>query len=299
MTARFTCDIADYAATLAERRAIRDTVFVGEQGVPVELEHDEIDPACVHVLARAADGTSIGTGRLAPSGKIGRMAVLGAWRGHGVGASMLRRLVEAAHSAGYREVVLNAQIEAEAFYATHGFLPVGARFEEAGILHQAMRRALGHPMAVENAQQGRAAVVATARAARRSMIIYSRDMDPGLLDAPEVLSAIRRFATRGGEIRILLQDVETPQRAHAPLIALSQRLPSSFSVRVIDEPVDLTYPSAFVASDTGGWYFRSLGHRMDGETELDSAARVRQLRTVFDAAWERARPATELRALGI
>ena len=91
----------------------------------------------------------------------------------------------------------------------------------------------------------------------------------------------------------------TPQRAHAPLIALAQRLPSAFAIRVIDEPVDLTYPSAFVAGDTGGWYFRPLGHRLDGETRLDGPARMRQLKTVFDGAWERARPATELRALGI
>lgn len=299
MSARFTVDIAAYAATLAERRAIRDTVFVGEQRVPVELEHDEIDPACIHVLARTADGTSIGTGRVSPSGKIGRMAVLAGWRGRGVGAAMLARLMQAADSAGYREVVLNAQIDAEPFYSAHGFLPVGPRFEEAGILHQAMRRALGHPMAVENALQGRAAVVAIVRGTRRSLAIYSRDMDPGLLDTPDVVASIRKLATRGGEIRLLLQDVETPQRAHAPLIALCQRLSSAFTVRVIEEPVDLIYPSAFVASDTGGWYFRSLGHRMEGETQLDGAARVRQLRVVFDAAWERARPAIELRALGI
>jgi hypothetical protein len=130
-------------------------------------------------------------------------------------------------------------------------------------------------------------------------MVYTRDMDPGLLDRPAVLTAFRRLAVRGGEIRLLLQDVAAPQRAHAPLIALAQRLPTAFAVRVIDEPVDLTYPSAFAASDTGGWYFRPLGHRLEGETMLDGAARMRQLRTVFDAAWERARPATELRALGI
>lgn len=299
MTSGFNVEIANYAATLAERRAIRDTVFVGEQGVPIELEHDEIDPACVHVIARDVHGAPIGTGRIAPSGKVGRMAVLREWRSRGVGAALLGRLLEAAQAAGCREVVLNAQVEAEPFYAAHGFLPVGARFEEAGIAHQAMHRALGNPMAVETAAQARAAVVAIARAARRTLVIYTRDMDPGLFDALEVISALRQFATRAGEIRVLLQDVETPQRAHAPLIALIQRLTSAFSVRVIDEPVDRTYPSAFVASDTGGWYFRSLGHRVDGETHLDGPARVRQLRVVFDGAWERARHATELRALGI
>lgn len=292
-------DVVDYAAALPALRLVRDRVFVDEQRVPVEIERDAIDPACTHVLARDAADRPIGTGRLMPDGRIGRMAVLRDWRGRGVGRALLLRLVDAARDAGLRELSLHAQVDAEPFYAAEGFLPVGDRFEEAGIWHQAMRRLLGHPMPVETAAQAAAATTGIVANARRALAIYSREMDPGLLDRPEVLAALRRLATRGGEVRLLLQDVATPQRAHAPLIALAQRLPSAFAIRVIDEPVDLTYPSAFVAADTGGWYFRPLGHRLDGETQLDGAARMRQLRTVFDGAWERARPATELRALGI
>ena len=291
--------IVEYGTALPELRAVRDVVFVEEQGVPVDIERDAIDAACTHVLARDPGGRPIGTGRLAADGKIGRMAVLRDWRGRGVGRALLLQLVEAARAADLRELFLHAQVDAERFYAAEGFLPVGERFEEAGIQHQAMRRVLGHPAAVETAVQAAAATIGIVANTRRSLMVYSREMDPGLLDQPDVLAALRRLATRGGEIRLLLQDVAGPQRAHAPLIALAQRLPSAFSVRVIEEPVDLTYPSAFVAGDTGGWYFRPLGHRLDGETQLDGAARMRQLRTVFDGAWERARPASELRALGI
>jgi predicted GNAT family N-acyltransferase len=278
---------------------VRDAVFVQEQRVPVEIERDALDALCTHVLARDSAASPIGTGRLAPDGRIGRMAVLRDWRGRGVGRALLLRLLDEARARGLAEVQLHAQVDAEHFYAADGFLPVGERFEEAGIQHQAMRRRLGEPAAVDTPAQAVAAAIGIAANTRRALMIYSRDMDPGLLDQPEVLTALRRLATRGGEIRLLLQDIETPQRAHAPLIPLLQRLPSAFAVRVIDEPVDRTYPSAFVASDTGGWYFRPLGHRPDGETQLDAPARVRQLRTVFDAAWERARPASELRALGI
>src|SRR5690606_21065604 len=75
--------------------AVRDAVFVREQGVPVALEHDALDRACVHVLARTPSGDAIGTGRLVPPGeglpaRIGRMAVLPAWRGRGVGATLLQ-----------------------------------------------------------------------------------------------------------------------------------------------------------------------------------------------------------------
>lgn len=295
----FAVAVVDYATSLEALRAVRDPVFVLEQRVPEAIERDALDPLCTHVLARDAQGRPVGTGRLAPDGKIGRMAVLADWRGRGVGRAMLRALVDRAAADGLGRVHLHAQVDAEAFYAAEGFLPTGERFAEAGIQHQAMLRLLGQPAPVETAAQAAAALAGVLSSARRAAVIYSRDMDPGLLDRPDVLTALRRLAVRGGEIRLLLQDVAAPQRAHAPLIALAQRLSSAFAIRVVDEPVDLTYPSAFAASDTGGWYFRPLGHRLDGETMLDGAARMRQLRTVFDAAWERARPASELRSLGI
>ena len=114
-----------------------------------------------------------------------------------------------------------------------------------------------------------------------------------------MIAALRRYATHGGEVQVLLQDAVAPQRRGAPLIGLGQRLPSAFAFRVIEEPVDLEYPSAFLVNDGGGYLFRSLGHRFDGETRLDAPARVRQLRATFDEPWQRGRPCSEFRALGI
>ena len=119
--------------------AIRKAVFVDEQRVPEELEWDGRDDGCIQVLATAADGEAIGTGRLLPDGHIGRMAVLKDWRGQGAGRAMLRRLIEAARERGHREVALSAQVHALEFYRAEGFEPEGAVYEEAGISHQAMR----------------------------------------------------------------------------------------------------------------------------------------------------------------
>lgn len=129
----------DEARADAER--IRMTVFVEEQRVPPEIELDDKDAACVHALAYR-DGRAVGTGRLLPDGHIGRMAVLREWRAAGVGSAILERLVDEARRRGMREVVLSAQTHALGFYAHHGFTPMGAVFEEAGIAHQAMRRVL-------------------------------------------------------------------------------------------------------------------------------------------------------------
>jgi predicted GNAT family N-acyltransferase len=124
-----------------EASRIRFAVFVEEQGVPREIELDERDAQCVHALARV-DGRAVATGRLLPDGHIGRMAVLKEWRGTGLGSRILERLVERARERGEREIVLSAQVHAMPFYARHGFDAVGEAYEEAGIPHQDMRRAL-------------------------------------------------------------------------------------------------------------------------------------------------------------
>lgn len=124
----------------AAARAVREAVFVKEQGVPREIELDANDDVSRHALACDANGTAIGTGRLLPDGHIGRMAVLAAWRGQGVGRALLERLLDEAAAGGMRQLVLNAQVPACGFYRRFGFVEEGAEFLEAGIPHRTMRR---------------------------------------------------------------------------------------------------------------------------------------------------------------
>ena len=123
-------------------RALRHEVFVVEQGVPDTLEWDGRDAACRHAIAFDDSGQAIGCGRLLPDGHIGRMAVRREWRGRGVGAALLAKLVEIATAQGHARVALHAQSHAVPFYARAGFTAVGAPFVEAGIPHQTMQRVL-------------------------------------------------------------------------------------------------------------------------------------------------------------
>lgn len=300
-TPEFTVARIDYQRGLEALRAVREPVFVQEQQVPLDLEWDDLDPHCVHVLARDAAGHPIGTGRLTPERKIGRMAVLREWRGRGVGEALLQALLYEAQHHRLPDVRLHAQVSALGFYAKYGFVPEGPRFMEAGIEHQSMRRALRGPTAVESRDAAVSVTTQLIAAARRDVWIYSRNLDPGLFDTPEVLDALRKLATQRHRvsIRILLQDAIGPQRSGAPLIALSQRLPSVFAFREVADPVDRDYPSAFLVNDDNGYYFRPLGHRFDGETEIDAGGRARQLIDAFLPVWERSRMCSEYRALGL
>ena len=71
-----TIALVEFSEAEIEIRAVRDTVFGDEQNVPQEINWDGNDEECLHVLARGKRGKVVATGRLAPDGKIGRLAVL-------------------------------------------------------------------------------------------------------------------------------------------------------------------------------------------------------------------------------
>jgi predicted GNAT family N-acyltransferase len=138
----FTIRVVDWASEEKKLRAVRVAVFVVEQNIPEELEWDAFDAVSVHALAEDRSGVPIGCGRLLPDGHIGRVAVLSDWRGQGVGAALLVRLIELAKARGDKRVLLNSQVHAMPFYARFGFAPAGEEFSEAGIPHQTMVRPL-------------------------------------------------------------------------------------------------------------------------------------------------------------
>ena len=128
--------------------SLRIRVFVGEQGVPADIELDEFDTVddTVHAVA-LQDGVIIGTGRLLPDvdGKgphIGRMAVAQERRRDGVGGQVLRFLEQQGRDRGFRQITLHAQEYVKSFYAGHGYREVGEVFEEAGIPHREMVKEL-------------------------------------------------------------------------------------------------------------------------------------------------------------
>jgi len=136
-SARYSIDLVNWQDASTQLSAIRSRVFIDEQGVPEELEWDGLDASAMHAKATSLTGETIGTARLLPDGQIGRMAVLGQWRGVGIGTAMLQCLI--AHAAEKERLFLNAQTSAESFYRRNGFEAEGEIFMEAGIPHIRMR----------------------------------------------------------------------------------------------------------------------------------------------------------------
>lgn len=126
---------------IATCRALRRAVFIEEQGVSEADEVDGLDDTAVHLLARR-DGVAIGAARLLTlggTGKIGRVCVLPAARGAGIGAALTRAAVAHFRAVpGVNAAKLGAQTHAIGFYEKLGFVVAGPEYMDAGIPHRDM-----------------------------------------------------------------------------------------------------------------------------------------------------------------
>ncbi len=134
------------APTLYDVLALRSAVFVVEQ----ECAYQDVDgrdlvPGTRHVLGH--DQRIVAYARVLPPDevwpvvRIGRVIVDGSARGRQLGRRLMERaLAVCAEHWPQVPVELGGQAHLEEFYASLGFAPVGAPYDEDGILHQWMRR---------------------------------------------------------------------------------------------------------------------------------------------------------------
>lgn len=126
---------------IATCRMLRRKVFIEEQGVSEADEIDDKDDDAIHLLA-VVDGVPMGSARLllmGQTGKIGRVCVLPAARGTGLGAALMRAAVqELRRQPGITQAKLGAQTHALGFYERLGFTAQGPIYDDAGIPHRDM-----------------------------------------------------------------------------------------------------------------------------------------------------------------
>ncbi|TNY21653.1 acyl-CoA N-acyltransferase [Rhodotorula diobovata] len=147
---------ASESATQIYDSSRRHKVFIEEQGYAAEIEVDALDPLCDHLLMTQTepDGTTTDIGTLRfypPKLKLGRVAILPAYRGGGRGKLLVEALEEHVRErrgktgdgkAGVAlrgeksvRVLVHSQLHAEGFYARAGYVREGGQFMEDGAPH--------------------------------------------------------------------------------------------------------------------------------------------------------------------
>jgi predicted GNAT family N-acyltransferase len=120
--------------------ALREEVFVREQGVPLSLEIDDDDPIATHLVV-VEKGTVVATTRLLEDGdvvRLGRLAVARQARGRGLARRLLAEAERRARRDGRSRILLSAQTYARELYRSAGYVERGDVYLEAGIEHVTM-----------------------------------------------------------------------------------------------------------------------------------------------------------------
>lgn len=124
---------------------IRRSVFIEEQQIPEAEEWDAHDASSLHFLAVAEDGPA-GTARVIAKdtcAKIGRVAVMADHRGTGLGAELMRQVLDGVKARGFTSAELESQVYAIPFYERFGFAAEGPEYDDgSGIMHRLMRKTL-------------------------------------------------------------------------------------------------------------------------------------------------------------
>ena len=292
----------DWPREHARVQDIREQVFTLEQRVDPALQWDGNDPHCRHIVIEAHDGRVVAYGRLSNEGKIGRLAVRSELRGQGLGLRVLNALLELARQNELPRVYLHAQARALRFYERAGFSPSGAPFEEAGIEHLRMSRAL------DAADTRRIAyrtdfsrhLIELASSASRHLAILSPALDAAVFDQRNVSDALAGLARRSREsmIRILVSDPRPiVQRSHR-LLQLSRRLPSRVKLHCLARHPEWR-GQTLVVRDNNGTAFKPGDSDHDAFVNSQSRAYAQGHAELFDELWRKSAPDPEFRSFSL
>lgn len=140
--------IAKNQSEIDECVEIRKTVFVKEQGVPLELEADEFDfetAPCTHFMIFENE-ILIGTFRIICEEEVEahfqRFCILKEFRSRNFGRLSLEFAEKFCIEHGYKKITMNSQCYAIGFYQKCGFSVVSDEFDDAGIPHVRMEKIL-------------------------------------------------------------------------------------------------------------------------------------------------------------
>ncbi len=117
-----------------DAKLIRTQVFICEQGITEADEWDDQDVISQHFVIYDQD-QPIATARLLQNHSVGRVAVVKAYRGQGLGQMIMLEIISYAQKQDLSILTLSSQVHAISFYEKLGFTVQGNPYDECGISH--------------------------------------------------------------------------------------------------------------------------------------------------------------------
>ncbi len=288
--------------------SVRQAVFVIEQNIPEELEIDEHDPKCLHIIA-LDNNKPVGTARLLDDGHIGRMCVLKSHRLKGIALELINRLIQAAKERHINPILLNAQQSAIPFYEKAGFSVCSDTFLDAGIEHKTMQ--LKYPQAVlgdntltiqlDNKTLCRETIASLISQASQRIAIFSQNLEYELYHQTEICNAIKSLVrkNRHAQVRIICKDSQlAAQRGHC-FINLAQNFSSFIEIRKPSNNEFKQFHQSWLLIDDVAYCHIKNIERYQGSASFNQKLTVKESLDFFNHAWENSTTDQQTRRLSL
>ena len=285
--------------------AIRKRVFVDEQGIPESIELDNMDESASHYLA-LVDKKPVATARLLSDGRVGRIAVLSAYRNASIGSQLLDFIKQDAQKLGLPKLYLHSQADSVNFYVRRGFTAVGETFEEAGKLHQAMELTLDYRdfddriLSAHYPEPAAQLILNLCERAERRVKVFSDTLDHALFDNKELAECLSYLARgkRDSLVQLLITDSKPIQVKGHRLLELARKLPSSVQLHTTRVPEALAGKLLVIADHYGVAYMHNVNHPKL-RFEPDDRPLCTRMNDAFERVWQRSERDPNLRILDI
>ena len=151
---------------------------------------------------------------------------------------------------------------------------------------------------LQSLQDLRQHAVSIFASAKQKIQVYSRNLDPRILNNRDIEQAITRFvrSSRFVQVELLITDERNLQGVDHRLVSLAQNFTSFIKIRVIPKDYHENY-FAYYLIDGRRIIYRNNADRFESEVHQLPSSLIKQKSKYFDEVWQQSSPASHLRAL--
>lgn len=153
---------------------------------------------------------------------------------------------------------------------------------------------------LESSDDNRAVAIALARQAKRTIDIFTHDLDKRVFADREFVDAVK-YTILGhshARLRVIVQDSSRAAKQGHRLFNLGQEITSKIKFHKPNEEF-INNQETYLLVDGTGLLLRRLHERYHGIASFNDPKRVRELQAQFERAWEGSGPDPHLRRLSI
>lgn len=146
----------------------------------------------------------------------------------------------------------------------------------------------------------RNAITDVARSAKRSLAIFTQDLEPEVYDRIDFLDCVKNLILmhKFARVRILLKDPLRSVKEGHRMVELARRFSTFVELRQIHEDFG-KHTEAFLLADQTGLVYRLNASRWEGIADTNSPRVAQRYAELFDDVWNKSQVVQELRALHI